>query len=81
MVTVKNLVLQHGASSKEKAILAIYTLSSARGIMAFSRERLKGIDLFRSIPMQASGGPTTSVGRNQTRPRRLPGSRQIDPLS
>jgi hypothetical protein len=49
MVSVKNLVLQHGASSKEKAILAIYPRSSARGIMAFSCERLKGIDLSRSV--------------------------------
>jgi hypothetical protein len=32
-------VLPHGASSKEKAILAIHPRSSERGILAFSRER------------------------------------------
>jgi hypothetical protein len=31
-------VLLHGASSKEKAILAIHPRSSERGILAFSRE-------------------------------------------
>jgi len=42
--SVKNPVLPHGASSKEKAILAIHPLpsgwarSSERGILAFSRE-------------------------------------------
>jgi hypothetical protein len=35
---VKNPVLPHGASSKEKAILAIHPRSSERGILAFSRE-------------------------------------------
>jgi hypothetical protein len=35
---VKNPVLPHGASSKEKAILAIHPCSSERGILAFSRE-------------------------------------------
>ena len=37
-VKVKNPVLSHGASSKEKAILAIHPRSSERGILAFSRE-------------------------------------------
>jgi hypothetical protein len=36
--SVKNPVLPHGASSKEKAILAIHPRSSERGILAFSRE-------------------------------------------
>jgi hypothetical protein len=35
---VKNPVLPHGASSKEKAILAIHPRSSGRGILAFSRK-------------------------------------------
>jgi len=34
---VKNPVLPHGASSKEKALLAIHPCSSERGILAFSR--------------------------------------------
>jgi len=39
MESVKNPVLPHGASSKEKAILAIHPCSSERGILAFSRDR------------------------------------------
>jgi len=39
--TVKNPVLPHGASSKEKAILAIHPRSSGRGILAFSRKKLQ----------------------------------------
>jgi hypothetical protein len=46
--TVKNPVLPptdvvgpHGASSKEKAILAIHPRSSERGILAFSRKKLQ----------------------------------------
>jgi hypothetical protein len=35
---VKNPVLPHGASSKEKALLAIHPRSSERGILAFSRK-------------------------------------------
>jgi hypothetical protein len=35
---VKNPVLPHGASSKEKAFLAIHPRSSERGILAFSRK-------------------------------------------
>jgi hypothetical protein len=35
---VKNPVLPHGGSSKEKAIFAIHPRSSGRGILAFSRE-------------------------------------------
>ena len=35
---VKNPVLPHGASSKEKAILTIHPRSSERGILAFSRK-------------------------------------------
>jgi len=38
---VKNPVLPHGASSKEKALLAIHPHSSERGILAFSREPYK----------------------------------------
>ena len=38
---VKNPVLSHGASSKEKAILAIHPRSSERGILAFSRKKLQ----------------------------------------
>jgi hypothetical protein len=37
-VKVKNPVLPHRASSKEKAILAIHPRSSGRGILAFSRK-------------------------------------------
>jgi hypothetical protein len=36
-VVVKNLVLPHGASSKEKAILTIHLRSSEPDILAFSR--------------------------------------------
>jgi hypothetical protein len=39
--TVKNPVLPHGASSKEKAILAIHPRSSERGILVFSRKKLQ----------------------------------------
>jgi hypothetical protein len=42
--TVKNPVLPHGASSKEKAIWAIHPRSSGRGILAFSRKA------FYSVP-------------------------------
>jgi hypothetical protein len=35
---VKNTVLPHGASSKEKALLAIHPCSSEQGILAFSRK-------------------------------------------
>jgi hypothetical protein len=38
---VKNPVLPHGASSKEKAIWAIHPRSSGRGILAFSRKKLQ----------------------------------------
>ena len=38
---MKNPVLLHGASSKEKALLAIHPRSSERGILAFSREPYK----------------------------------------
>jgi hypothetical protein len=38
---VKNPVLPHGASSKEKALLAIHPRSSERGILAFSRKKLQ----------------------------------------
>jgi len=34
-----DVVGPHGASSKEKAILAIHPRSSERGILAFSRDR------------------------------------------
>jgi hypothetical protein len=36
---VKNPVLPNGASSKEKATLAIHLRSSEQGILAFSREK------------------------------------------
>jgi hypothetical protein len=36
---VKNPVLPYGASSKEKAILAIHPRSSGLGILAFSRNQ------------------------------------------
>jgi sugar phosphate isomerase/epimerase len=39
--SVKNLVLPHGASSKDKAFLAIHPRSSERGILAFKRETYK----------------------------------------
>jgi hypothetical protein len=35
---VKNPELPHGASSKEKALVAIHFRSSERGILAFSRK-------------------------------------------
>ena len=38
---VKNPVLPHGASSKEKAIWAIHPRSSGRGILAFSRKLVR----------------------------------------
>jgi len=38
---VKNPVLPHGASSKEKALLAIHPRSSERDILAFSRKKLQ----------------------------------------
>jgi hypothetical protein len=40
---VKNPVLPHGASSKEKAVLAIHHRSSERGILAFSRINTKTV--------------------------------------
>ena len=43
-LVVKNPVLPHGASSKEKAILAIHPRSSGRGILAFSRQRSRKRD-------------------------------------
>jgi len=37
---VKNPVLPHGASSKEKALFAIHPCSSEQGILAFSRKKV-----------------------------------------
>jgi hypothetical protein len=47
---VKNPVLQHWASSKEKALLAIHPRSSERGILAFSRKTYSGPALARYDP-------------------------------
>ena len=44
-----DVVGPHGASSKEKAILAIHPHSSGRGILAFSRDSVDSIQYFQAF--------------------------------
>jgi hypothetical protein len=57
---VKNPVREHGASSMEKAILAIHPRSEERGILAFSRKELNTLITVRSSTARDKSGDEKS---------------------
>jgi len=54
---VKNPLLLHGASSKEKAVLAIHPRSPERGMPAFSRQHCSMAISQANVSKEMTGQP------------------------